>query len=63
MTTNLEQAITCYREDLHIYTLDAFPIEYRQLQFDCAETQTLREDVTAGRSSLSLRPAITLHKR
>ena len=45
---NLNLAVAAHQESLRIYTLDAFPIEHRQVQLDCAETQALREDWEAA---------------
>ena len=45
---NLNLALSSHQEALRIYTLDAFPIEHRQLQLDCAETQALREEWEAA---------------
>src|SRR5258708_35389319 len=41
---NLKLALAAHQESLRIYTLDAFPIEHRQVQLDCAETQALLAD-------------------
>src|SRR6202030_2075362 len=45
---NLDLAFAAHQEALRVYTLHAFPVEHRQLQLDCAETQVLRGDWAAA---------------
>src|SRR5260221_2383652 len=53
---NLNLAVAAHQESLRIYTLDAFPIEHRQVQLDCAETQALRQDSGANHSAYRAAP-------
>src|SRR5260370_14008957 len=48
---NLKLALAAHQESLRIYTLDAFPIEHRQVPLDFSETPALREDLEASHSA------------
>jgi len=56
---NLQKAITCYREALHVYTLEASPLDYAMTQYNLGNTYA---DMQTGDWAANLAKAIECYR-